>query len=324
MRAFEPEVRSSQTKLACIRIAIPSVSSFPFVAVVNNFTTNAQLDFVLGLCKESITDVRPKMTYRNMTNLMTAAVAAAIFAVGVSGAPVFAQQYIDVGCTSCSSSSQTINFPTSRISSMPIPASDSTWPTEQVVYSSASTQTLPTTTSSFVASTVSKKSYPIQVNETYSSYPSVSYPAATYATGQTVLNEGTMSSPVGTLTSMPAASYAAAAPIFSQPSIAVQPAFYPATPVRSALSNNYRAVGNGISNVSSGLAQRKAQQAANGGVRGHIGGGLGGARYEGVGWSSQSAQAAIQQCCYWGTRPAAEIGVCQGVDGLWYACVLYN
>ena len=83
-------------------------------------------------------------------------------------------------------------------------------------------------------------------------------------------------------------------------------------------------VGNGVGTVTSGLAQRKAQQAANGRIRGHIGGGLGGARYEGVGWSSQSAQAAIQQCCYWGTRPTAQIGVSKGADGLWYACVLYN
>ena len=60
------------------------------------------------------------------------------------------------------------------------------------------------------------------------------------------------------------------------------------------------------------------------GLRGHLGGGLGGAKYEGVGWSNQSAQSAIQTCCYWGTRPVSQIGVARGRDGCWYACVLYR
>ena len=75
---------------------------------------------------------------------------------------------------------------------------------------------------------------------------------------------------------------------------------------------------------STGLAQQKADQAARMRLRGHVGGGLGGARYEGVGWSSVSAQSAIQSCCYWGTRPTYQIGVSRGADGYWYACVLYN
>jgi len=73
-----------------------------------------------------------------------------------------------------------------------------------------------------------------------------------------------------------------------------------------------------------GVAQRKAAQAAQSNIRGHVGGGLGGARYEGVGWSNVSAQSAIEHCCYWGTRPVAEIGVAKGNDGCWYACVLYQ
>jgi len=77
------------------------------------------------------------------------------------------------------------------------------------------------------------------------------------------------------------------------------------------------------SRVGGGLAQRKAQQAANGRIKGHVGGGLGNARYEGVGWSTVSADSAVQACCYWGTRPVAEVGVVRGNDG-WYACVLYN
>ena len=76
--------------------------------------------------------------------------------------------------------------------------------------------------------------------------------------------------------------------------------------------------------ASGGLAQRKAQRAAQMGLRGHLGGSLGGARYEGVGWSSLSPQNAIQNCCYWGQRPASQIGVARGNDGSWYACVLYR
>ena len=79
----------------------------------------------------------------------------------------------------------------------------------------------------------------------------------------------------------------------------------------------------GYSGGGSGLAQSKAQRAASMGLKNHVGGGLGGARYEGVGWSTVSAQSAIQACCYWGRRPVAEIGVARGVDG-WYACVLYH
>ena len=84
--------------------------------------------------------------------------------------------------------------------------------------------------------------------------------------------------------------------------------------------------GNSYSSTSAspGLAQQKAQQAASMGFRNHVGGGLGGAQYEGVGWSSRSAQAAISNCCYWGQRTPVQIGVSKGADGCWYACVLYN
>ena len=78
----------------------------------------------------------------------------------------------------------------------------------------------------------------------------------------------------------------------------------------------------GPSNAGGGLAQQKAQRAAAANLKGHIGGSLGGARYEGVGWSTASAQHAIQNCCYWGQRPVSQIGVARGSDG-WYACVLY-
>ena len=77
-------------------------------------------------------------------------------------------------------------------------------------------------------------------------------------------------------------------------------------------------------NPQPGLAQQKATQAAQMSYRNHIGGGLGGANFEGVGWSNQSAQTAIQNCCYWGQRAPAQIGVSKSPDGCWYACVLYH
>ena len=88
-------------------------------------------------------------------------------------------------------------------------------------------------------------------------------------------------------------------------------------------SQTYTSSSSSSGNVQPGLAQQKAVQAAQGGIQGHLGGGLGGAKYEGVGWSNRSAQNAIQSCCYWGTRPTAQIGVSKGNDGFWYACVLY-
>ena len=94
------------------------------------------------------------------------------------------------------------------------------------------------------------------------------------------------------------------------------------TPSQPAANNTNQNWGGGSGG--SGLAQQKANQAAQRNLRGHVGGGLGGARYEGVGWSSVSAQQAIQQCCYWGTRPVSQIGVSRGSDGCWYACVLYQ
>lgn len=239
------------------------------------------------------------MIYRKVAKVVAAAFIAAFLFVGPSGGVVvFGQQSFGAGCEGCS---QTISFPTSNVSSMP-----------QQAYSSPVTQPLPTISNAAVYSTNSSGSYQV-------------LPAATFASGSVAYNGGAISEPAGvlasgTLTSIPA-------PVYSQPAPVVQPRYYSAprtTPVRTALSTGYQAIGNSVSNVSAGLAQRKAQQAANGRIRGHIGGGLGGAKYEGVGWSNRSAQAAIEQCCYWGTRPTAQIGVSRGSDGLWYACVLYN
>jgi hypothetical protein len=71
------------------------------------------------------------------------------------------------------------------------------------------------------------------------------------------------------------------------------------------------------------IAKHKAQQQAAQGQCRHVGGSMGSGRYEGVGFSSVSADHAISRCCYWGQRTAIGIGVARGRDG-WYATVLYR
>ena len=67
-------------------------------------------------------------------------------------------------------------------------------------------------------------------------------------------------------------------------------------------------------------AQGVAEIQANRGSMGHCGGNRG---YEGVGFSSKSADDAIRRCCYWGQKTPIEIGVARGRNG-WYACVRYR
>lgn len=67
-------------------------------------------------------------------------------------------------------------------------------------------------------------------------------------------------------------------------------------------------------------AQQSAEMQASNGRCAHMGGSF---RYEGVGFSSASAEAAIRNCCYYGKRTPVEIGVARGAKG-WYACVRYN
>lgn len=71
------------------------------------------------------------------------------------------------------------------------------------------------------------------------------------------------------------------------------------------------------------VAQRKANQQASQGRMRHVGGSMGSGRYEGVGFSSVSADHAIRQCCYWGQRTPVGIGVARGSNG-WFATVLYR
>ena len=73
-------------------------------------------------------------------------------------------------------------------------------------------------------------------------------------------------------------------------------------------------------NYTNSTAQGVAEIQANRGSMGHCGGNRG---YEGVGFSSKSADDAIRRCCYWGQKTPIEIGVARGRNG-WYACVRYR
>jgi hypothetical protein len=71
------------------------------------------------------------------------------------------------------------------------------------------------------------------------------------------------------------------------------------------------------------VAKQKAAQMASSGRMQHLGGSMGTGRYEGVGFSTSSADDAIRKCCYWGQRTPVGIGVARGNNG-WYATVLYR
>lgn len=78
-----------------------------------------------------------------------------------------------------------------------------------------------------------------------------------------------------------------------------------------------------------GLAASKSRQQASQGIMRHVGGGFGGGRYEGVGFSSRSAQDALRRCCYYGTRPIRDQAVVHGYNRQlrcwgWFATVIYN
>lgn len=68
-------------------------------------------------------------------------------------------------------------------------------------------------------------------------------------------------------------------------------------------------------------AQQAAENNARRGVMAHCSRRFG--RYEGVGFSSVSADHAVKSCCFWGRRPVREIGVARGARG-WYAVVWYE
>lgn len=69
-------------------------------------------------------------------------------------------------------------------------------------------------------------------------------------------------------------------------------------------------------------AIRDANQRASRGVRGHILRPFSNT-YTGVGWSTRSAQSALQNCCYWGQRQVLGYHVVRGARG-WYASAIYR
>ncbi len=70
------------------------------------------------------------------------------------------------------------------------------------------------------------------------------------------------------------------------------------------------------------VAEAKAQRAAAQRTKGHLGGGFGGGNAEGAGFSTYSAQDALNHCCFTGQRRVAGSSVVRGSDG-WYAVKIY-
>jgi len=83
------------------------------------------------------------------------------------------------------------------------------------------------------------------------------------------------------------------------------------------------------SSFAGGLAEWKSQQQASRGIMKHVGGGFGGGRYEGVGFSTSSADHAIRSCCYYGKRPIRDQSVVYGYNRQfkrwgWFATIIYD
>ena len=102
-----------------------------------------------------------------------------------------------------------------------------------------------------------------------------------------------------------------------------RPRLYKKPIMRNVAQVTTGAVKGAVAGVSQGIAQAKAEQQAREGRMRHVGGSFGAGRYEGVGFSTVSADAAIRQCCYWGQKTPVEIGVAKGARG-WFATVLYR
>lgn len=67
-------------------------------------------------------------------------------------------------------------------------------------------------------------------------------------------------------------------------------------------------------------ALESARISAATGVMAHRGGTY---AFEGVGFSTVSPDAALANCCYWGTKTVVESAVVEGSRG-WFACVRYR
>jgi len=253
-------------------------------------------------------------------------VAMILAVAGLTNTVATAQQvvYSSPACTNCAGSAPV--FATQTFANY-VP---------QPVVNSVPMGTYTSSTSFPVASSVVTMPAPVQTYATYqsqrvvSSVPSGTFTSATYPS---------IANSTFTTTTLPTQTYAnyvpgpttSTVPIGTYTSTVSRPiSVLPVRPIRRSspvIYSNSMPVGRSSmsSGVTSfGLAQSKAQRAANGGIRGHIGGSLGGASCEGVGWSNSSPQRAIEQCCYWGQKSPAQIGVSRGADGVWYACVLYR
>lgn len=186
-----------------------------------------------------------------------------------------------------------------------------TQPVYQQSYSQPAYQTSPAYYSGAISNA---PTYPTTYNVVNSSQP-------VYSNSNYPTTYNTTSIPTSTYTSS-STSYTNSTPIYSNSSLGTYATYRSAAAATTTLPQYTTTAAR--SSGTSGLAQSKAQRMAQMNLRGHLGGGFGGARYEGVGWSNVSPQAAIERCCYWGQRAPAQIGVSKGNDGCWYACVLYN
>lgn len=94
-------------------------------------------------------------------------------------------------------------------------------------------------------------------------------------------------------------------------------------PVRTVVYSTVQGVSSGV-----GLAQQKSQQQAARQTMCHVGGSFGGARYEGVGFSTSSPEAAVRNCCY-SNRRIVDQGVAYGYNRRlrtygWFATIFCN
>ena len=92
--------------------------------------------------------------------------------------------------------------------------------------------------------------------------------------------------------------------------------------VNYSYGSNYNNLASYYSGGPQAVASTKASQAASRGIKGHLGGGFGGGNAEGVGFSTYSAQNALNNCCFTGQRTVAGSSVVRGGDG-WYAVKIY-
>ena len=78
-----------------------------------------------------------------------------------------------------------------------------------------------------------------------------------------------------------------------------------------------------------GVAAVKTSQQVAQGVMRHVGGSMGGGRYEGVGFSTSSPEAALRRCCYYGQRRMIDHSVQYGYNRSlrmygWFATAIYE